>query len=395
MVTAAQIKKLCPSAKAELVKAIVDNWGYAVLVGDITTPLRTAHFFAQIATETGGLKAVEESLNYSVDGLLSTFGRHRITEAQAKKYGRTSGRKADQVAIANIVYGGAWGKKNLGNTQPNDGWDYRGGGMGQTTGRDNYRQMGFESNPQALREPKTAFETAVREWKNRKCNAIADRDDLTALRKVWNGGTNGLAEAKAYLAKGKTIFTATTTVKTVNVPVPQKLLNTPSPDTGVDLVERVQALLWDKGYPEVGNVDGKFGARTRNAILAFQADNKLPLTGNVTDLLLAQLVKAPKREMAESRVTATEKDLKTQPVVNAGGWLKKVGGTLFAGSMIGGGVQSIDSLNDQLTSAQNLLNTVKSFAPWAIYVGAGVLIYYFGRKIVSSYIQSYRDGRTF
>ena len=64
----------------------------------------------------------------------------RITEAQAQRYGRTDNRPADQQAIANIVYGGAWGKKNLGNTEPDDGWRFRGRGLIQLTGRDNYRR---------------------------------------------------------------------------------------------------------------------------------------------------------------------------------------------------------------------------------------------------------------
>jgi predicted chitinase len=45
------------------------------------------------------------------------------------------------VAIANIIYGGEWGRKNLGNTQPGDGWRFRGGGLPQITGRANYTGM--------------------------------------------------------------------------------------------------------------------------------------------------------------------------------------------------------------------------------------------------------------
>ena len=41
----------------------------------INTPLRQAHFLAQIGHESNGLKSVTESLNYSVDGLLKTFSR--------------------------------------------------------------------------------------------------------------------------------------------------------------------------------------------------------------------------------------------------------------------------------------------------------------------------------
>ncbi|MGV1944896.1 MULTISPECIES: peptidoglycan-binding protein [unclassified Agrobacterium] len=393
MATAAQIKRLCPSAKPALVDAIVKNWDYAELEGDIVTPLRVQHFLSQIATETGGLKAVEESLNYSVDGLLNTFGRHRISEADAKRLGRFGNRKAKQEEIANIVYGGAWGKKNLGNIQAGDGWKYRGGGMMQTTGRENYQKMGFADNPEGLRDPVTAFKSAVREWRNRGCNALADKDDVVAVRKKINGGSNGLSESRDYLAQAKKIFKTVSAVATpVNVPVPE-----PKPVQQDDkLVERVQDLLWDKGYPEVGESDNKYGRRTRNAILAFQADNNLPLTGEITDELIAQLVKAPKREMAPARQNATEKDLKTEPVVKEASWLKKIGMTIFGGALFGGitdGTASLDDITNGVTQVRTIFETVQPVLPWLLMAAAGAGVFYFGRRAVHKYVEAYREGR--
>lgn len=402
MVTAAQIKKFCPSAKAPLVKAIVDNWSFAVAEG-ITTDLRIQHFFAQIATETGGLTSVSESLNYSVDGLLKTFGRHRISEADAKKYGRTSRRPANQQAIANIVYGGAWGKKNLGNTEPTDGWDMRGGGMMQTTGRANYRAQGYENNPEALRDPVIAFKTAVREWGKRGCNALADKDDIVALRKAINGGNNGLVEARAYLKTAKTVFVSGKTTPApatkppiVSAPVVvEKPISKPVAQDD-KLVESVQDLLWDKGYPEVGESDNKYGKRTRNAILAFQADNNLPLTGVITDELLAQLIKAPKREMAAARQEATAKDLKAEPVVKEGGWLKNLGGIITTGSIGGAVLQGTGSLEDlagNVTQLRSIIDTVMPILPWLLIAGGGIAVFIFGRRLINKYVEAYREGR--
>lgn len=402
MVTAAQIKKFCPSANATLVDAIVKNWDYAELEGDIVTPLRIQHFFSEIATETGGLKAVEENLNYTVAGLLSTFGRHRISEAAAQKLGRSGNRKADQKAIANTVYGGAWGKKNLGNVEADDGWRYRGGGMMQTTGRENYRKMGYESNPEELRDPATAFKTAVREWRNRGCNELADKDDVVAVRKKINGGSNGLKEAKDHLAKAKTIFKdgkrpasvkkPSSVAAPVNVPLP-----TPKPAVQNEkLVEQVQDLLWDKGYPEVGESDNKFGKRTRNAILAFQADNNLPLTGEITDDLLAQLIKAPKREMADARQVATAKDLKAEPVIKEGSWLKKIGLTILGMSGLGGlseGKGTLDDVSNGVLQVRNLFETIQPILPWVLMAGAGAAVFVFGRRAVNKYVEAYREGR--
>lgn len=89
--------------------------------------------------ESAGFTRVAENLNYSAEGLLATFGTGRISSKDAWRVGRVDawGQKADQRAIANIVYGGEWGRKNLGNVRANDGWDFRGQGYKQITGRDN------------------------------------------------------------------------------------------------------------------------------------------------------------------------------------------------------------------------------------------------------------------
>jgi|GEM_PF-739770 len=202
ILTTAVIKAVAPKARGDIIEALVEAVAPFAAVG-IVTKLRSAHFLAQISTETGGLTALEESLNYSVDGLLKTFSRKRITKAQAEALGRKPGRAADQEAIANVLYGGAWGEANLGNTEPDDGWRYRGGGLMQTTGRANYRRAGFEANPEALRTPGGGLKAALTFWSNNDLNRIADRDDIVALRKAVNGGANGLDEAKGYLSKAK------------------------------------------------------------------------------------------------------------------------------------------------------------------------------------------------
>tara|TARA_R110000850_G_scaffold34024_6_gene92311 strand:+ start:15218 stop:15898 length:681 start_codon:yes stop_codon:yes gene_type:complete len=98
-----------------------------------------AHFLGQVHVETGGFHSGRESMNYSVKDILGTFSSRRISKEQALKYCRTANQPADEKAIANIVYGGAWGLKNLGNTQPMDGWFFRGNGAIQLTGRYNHQ----------------------------------------------------------------------------------------------------------------------------------------------------------------------------------------------------------------------------------------------------------------
>ncbi|WP_198474939.1 hypothetical protein [Aquamicrobium zhengzhouense] len=135
----------------------------AILDGGKHLPIsHMAYVLASAWHETGTkMQPVTENLNYSVEGLLKTFGRHRITEAQARRYGRTNNQPANQEAIANIIYGGEWGLKNLGNTKPGDGWRYRGRGLPQITGRSNYTKFGIADTPEKAGEMKTAVRLLI------------------------------------------------------------------------------------------------------------------------------------------------------------------------------------------------------------------------------------------
>lgn len=61
--------------------------------------------------------------------------------------------KKDDRKFFNLVYGGEWGRKHLGNTQPDDGYNYRGRGFNGLTGRGNYakyKDLGILENPDSL-----------------------------------------------------------------------------------------------------------------------------------------------------------------------------------------------------------------------------------------------------
>lgn len=181
----------------------------------IDTPTRLAPFLAHIGHESRGLSSVVESLNYSVDALLANFGRHRISLWQAVRFGRAAGRPADQEAIANALYGGDWGRKNLGNTEPGDGWRYRGRGLKQITGRANYRRAtegirrhistapDFEVTPDALQLDKWAAWSAANFWHDIDGNRFADRDDFEGLTRAINGGLFGLEDRQRRLAMAR------------------------------------------------------------------------------------------------------------------------------------------------------------------------------------------------
>lgn len=177
----------------------------------INTPKRAAAFAATVGHESAGGTRMVENLNYAAKALPQKFGPHRgMTPEIAWQIGRLEDdrgavmRPADQRAIANLVYGGEWGARNLGNTKPGDGWLYRGRGPTQLTGKGNYMQASIAtglplvSHPEMAEEPKAGAEIAAWFWAEvKKCNPMADRGDIEAWRRAINGGLNGLADVTA------------------------------------------------------------------------------------------------------------------------------------------------------------------------------------------------------
>lgn len=186
--------------------AYVDHLNHAMELYSINTPLRISHFLAQVFHESIKLSTVIENLNYSLDGLMRTFKAY-YTPVLANQHAHKP------EAIANHVYAG-----RNGNKYPGDGWLYRGRGLIQLTGRRNYADMSdrlmeklktvpdFVMSPQAAIDPHWAALTAAAYWDSRNLNKLADKDDVLAITKAVNGGTNGLDDRKRYLKKAKELF---------------------------------------------------------------------------------------------------------------------------------------------------------------------------------------------
>lgn len=161
------------------------------------TPLRQAHFLAQAGHESAGFKTLVENLNYSAEGLRATWPTRFTPERAA-----AMARKPE--LIANHVYG-----NRLGNTKQGDGWRFRGRGIFQLTGRENYARAGkaldmpFEAEPERLESPEAAAMTAAWFWKDRGLNALADADDLLAVTRRINGGLHGLEDRRLRLVRAK------------------------------------------------------------------------------------------------------------------------------------------------------------------------------------------------
>jgi putative chitinase len=206
-----QVLKVAPNAHLVYKRAFTGAGDTLARYG-ITTPLRVAHFMAQILHESGRLRILTESLNYSVQALISKYVPRRMSRELAEQLGRAGDQKANQVTIANTIYGGTFGRVQLGNTEPADGWTYRGHGLIQLTGRGNFRRIGLsvgidlEANPALTLDPRYAFEVPCVFWADGDCNEAADRDDVVAVTKGINGGTNGLAERRELLELTKAVW---------------------------------------------------------------------------------------------------------------------------------------------------------------------------------------------
>lgn len=167
----------------------------------ITAPADQAMFIAQLGHESAGFTAVVENLNYTPAALVATFGK-RITKQQADALGRTTANAARQDAIANLVY-----SNRLGNKASGDGWKYRGRGLIQITGLDNYRTCGaalkidLVSEPERLEQDLHAARSAAWFYTSKGCMAYGA--DIQRVTLIINGGTNGMGDRKARYNKAR------------------------------------------------------------------------------------------------------------------------------------------------------------------------------------------------
>jgi putative chitinase len=160
----------------------------------ILTPLQQASWIGQCGHECGNFKIMEENLNYRAATLLKLFPRTPkrawgFTPEEAAAYEKQP-RK-----IANRIYGNRMGNRD---EASGDGFRFRGSGFLQLTGHSNFYHAGkalgedFVMQPELVRTPKYAAQTAGWFWQTHKLNQIADGRDFVTMTKRINGGTIGL-----------------------------------------------------------------------------------------------------------------------------------------------------------------------------------------------------------
>lgn len=175
---------------------------------EINTPQRIAGFLAQTSHESGGYTMLTENLNYKAATLAACWP-NRFAEMGADKKPKKDAKGAlipTKVAhsiagkpelIANLVYSSRMGN---GAPQTGEGWKFRGRGLKQLTGKDNYARCGRDlgvdlvSHPDLLLEPVYAARSAGWFWKVNKLSEYADNGDIKGMTKKINGGFIGLKE---------------------------------------------------------------------------------------------------------------------------------------------------------------------------------------------------------
>ena len=278
---------------AEIISADANDW-YDALCEllpkyGITSERRVAHFLSQCAHESAGFKRLEENLNYSSKALRAVFGRYfgAAPKRDAEEYHR------QPEMIANYVYMDEYRKYKMGNVQEGDGWRFRGRGLKQLTGRENYTRFGATVDMTAeeaaayVATEKGAVESACWFWDANNLNGIADTDDVVRMTKKINGGNIGLADRQQRYAKAMEVFGN-----------PVSLSEDADDDDIQEILDDIGVLR--KGAKGEGvkimqealgiSADGDFGPGTERALKAWQSANVLVADGIAGPATFAKLL---------------------------------------------------------------------------------------------------------
>jgi putative chitinase len=165
----------------------------------LTNALIVAHAMGQFSEECGAGLEMVENLNYSAQGLLKTWPTH-FTASMAQKYAH------NPRMIADVAYGG-----RMGNAPPpsDDGWNFRGRGLSQCTGKDGYQKLAAKTglalvtDPDLISDPTNVLACGVADWALCGCLPFAKKDDVVGETKALNGGLIGLAARRTWISRWK------------------------------------------------------------------------------------------------------------------------------------------------------------------------------------------------
>jgi putative chitinase len=401
-ITAEELRQLSPKAGDEEIAAIVAGASNLDLAG-INTPLRLAHFLAQICAETGGLAIRREDTSWTPAQVCMLWPSRFKTKLDPRILRCGS----DPEKLAELAYGG---RSDLGNVDEGDGYAYRGGGMLQITGRAAYHEAGdaigvdLEASPDLIEDAAISLNVAIWYWSKHGCNTFADSNYGRAVGNAINRG-NPFSKYEPIGARARQQWLERAWSIVGQGPLQESKdlsLGAAGPRVGL-----VQKRLVELGYP-VGEVDNVFGPTLARAIAAFKHDQPMPTEAGsiVGPATWAALEQANPIQLSPERQQATVADLinKGSTEVAAGKNGKAIGQvTLYAGAM---GAAKETGVLDQANSLLSQVGMLKITAvpaleavawslshawPVAMILG-GVWYWTKGHKIVEARLKAHQLG---
>jgi putative chitinase len=193
------IAQLAPRGANRRLFANADEVLFDYCISD--TPLRLAHFFAQVLHETNGLTRLTEDLDQPAERLLKVWPDRFRNIAHARRFAH------NPMALANKLY-----DNRLGNRHAGDGWRFAGRGLLQIAGRAMYERISqrldvdLVTNPDLVTTEEWALPAACEVWRAANGNALADRNDVLHLTRAISGGNYGLTSRRNWLAKTREVW---------------------------------------------------------------------------------------------------------------------------------------------------------------------------------------------
>ena len=167
----------------------------------MVSPKEQASFIGQASHESGHFRLLEENLNYRAETLMKLWPKRFPTMDEANKYAR------NPQLIANHIYSNRMGNRD---EASGDGYRFRGRGLFQLTGHDNYWHAGqalgqdFVMKPELVATPMFAALSAGWFWQTHGCAKLVDNPEQMCKR--INGGLIGLQDRIEQSAKALQIL---------------------------------------------------------------------------------------------------------------------------------------------------------------------------------------------